>query len=94
MAKVKIECNACGATGLYKGFAEPPGTAVVCLYCKGTGAKEIDELDKSPRMPLFSSRKPKNGIQYVQRSAGTFILSCGPTGGRISYDDFQRGMMP
>src|ERR1017187_6535830 len=31
------QCKSCDATGLYVGFAEKGGAAVVCQACKGTG---------------------------------------------------------
>lgn len=34
---MRIECDACGGTGLYSGFAEPKGVAVVCGRCSGRG---------------------------------------------------------
>lgn len=37
----KAECQDCRATGLYSGFAEPKGTAVICHKCDGTGCVEI-----------------------------------------------------
>ena len=33
-------CKACGGTGLYKGFAEKEGCAVVCNQCNGNGFKK------------------------------------------------------
>ena len=85
---VKAECSSCGGTGLYVGFAEPRGTAVVCGTCKGTGCEEI-------RYTPFSSRKPKSGVHEVRQSHGTFVATgVGPTGGRVTYDQFRNGVMP
>lgn len=85
---VKIECNACGATGLYSGFAEPRGTAVVCRECGGTGCKEIS-------FTPFTRRKDKRGITTIRQSRGTFIdTGVGPTGRSITYQEFQQGKMP
>lgn len=82
---------------MYRGFAEPEGVAVVCLYCKGKGYLELEDND--PRITsgvhtLFTSRKPKNGIKYVRQSRGSFVLSCGPTGRTITYESFSQGEMP
>lgn len=33
----RSECRSCGGTGLYKGFAEKDGAAVICTRCKGKG---------------------------------------------------------
>lgn len=85
MTKVKINCSQCGATGLYQGMCEPEETAVVCLGCEGNGYKEVE---------AFSGLREKRGIKWVQKSKGSFILSCGPTGNSISYQDFKNGKRP
>lgn len=87
MNKVKAECGSCGATGLYRGFAEPRGVAVVCLNCGGTGCHEI-------KYTPFTQRKPKMGVGTVQLSRGPTILSCGPGGKSCTYAQFQAGIMP
>lgn len=84
---MNLECMSCGGTGLYRGFAEPKGTAVVCLYCKGTGCADIG------RTP-FIKRKERTDVDTVSRSRGTFILSCGSVGRNISYERFKNGEMP
>lgn len=88
METIKVECEACGGTGLYAGFAEPKGTAVVCLECNGTGCIKID-------FTPFTRRKGIKGIQNVSLSRGSFIgTGVGPTGGCITYQEFQQGKMP
>ena len=88
MNEVKAECGACSGTGLYRGFAEPKGTAVVCLHCSGTGCETI-------RYKPFEKRHGRRDIQWVQRSRGSFIVTgVGPTGGKITYAEFQAGKMP
>lgn len=85
---IEIDCPACGGTGLYRGFAEPEGVAVVCLECRGTGAKEFSY---SP----FHGRRLRTDVRYVRRSRGSLVaLGVGPTGDTISYDDFRHGKMP
>jgi hypothetical protein len=39
---VQAECESCGATGIYRGMAEPEGVGVICLVCKGTGAVKLE----------------------------------------------------
>lgn len=86
--EIEVECPSCGGTGLYCGFAEPKGIAVICLHCNGTGKSTLSYFP-------FIGRKPKKGIRTVQRSSGTFIFSkVGPTGGSITYEEFQNGKMP
>lgn len=88
METIKTECQACNGTGLYCGFAEPKGTAVVCVQCGGTGCDEI-------RFTPFTCRKGRKGIQKVMQSRGSFIgTGIGPTGGSITYQEFQQGKMP
>lgn len=85
---VNAECDACGATGLYSGFCEAKGEAVVCIQCKGTGRMK---LTYKP----FTKRYGKRGIATVRRSRGGFIATgVGAVGPEISYADFQKGKMP
>ena len=85
---VKAECEACGATGLYCGFMEAKGEAVVCVRCDGTGCAK---LSYTP----FIKRHAKRGITTVRQSRGTFIATgVGPTGDGISYAEFAKGKMP
>jgi hypothetical protein len=65
----KVECGACGGTGLYKGFAEPPETAVVCARCGGTG-------QGSGTKP-FTGRKRKPGIKWVMADGGLWMCRTG-----------------
>lgn len=75
-------CPSCRGTGLYRGFAEPEGVAVICLNCGGTGAAK---LTYTP----FSERKPRSDVQAVQRSAGRLIaIGVGPTGPSMTYQEF------
>jgi len=85
---VDAECDACRGTGLYQGFAEPKGTAVICDGCKGTGRVK---LTYTP----FTQRQPKKGVKWVTRSRGSFIATgVGPTGKRITYEEFEEGKLP
>ncbi len=63
MASMLVECASCDGTGLYVGFTEPPGSAVVCHYCKGTGGRRSSYT-------LFTKRKPKRGIHTVYVDQG------------------------
>ncbi len=86
--KIKVECEACGGTGIYRGFAEPPGVGVVCLTCDGSGCTE---LTYKP----FTSRKTRRDVKTVQRSRGSFVgTGVGPTGGSVAYSEFLNGKMP
>lgn len=85
---IEIECQSCGGTGLYSGFAEPKGVAVVCVTCAGTGKSTFT-------YEPFERRKGREGIHTVRLSRGSFIATgVGPTGGSISYEAFQNGKFP
>lgn len=88
MESVKAECSSCRGTGLYQGFCEAKGTAVVCLGCDGTGCATIS-------YEPFVKRKGKKGIKEVFRSRGTFIATgVGGHGESVTYAEFQKGKMP
>lgn len=86
--KIETECSSCSGTGVYRGFAEPPGVAVVCLNCSGTGKRE---LEYTP----FTGLKRRDGVKTVQRSRGSLIIAgVGPHGGSITYEEFLKGKRP
>ena len=86
--KIKAECTSCNGTGVYHGFAEPPGVGVICLDCNGSGCREIQYTP-------FTNRKRRDGIDRVMVTRGRFICGpIGPTGKSVSYDDFLNGKMP
>jgi hypothetical protein len=82
MASVQAECSSCTGTGLYSGFCEPEGVAVICLRCGGSGAESIVYRK-------YERRKGRKDIKEVRRSRGTFIATgVGPTGPSMSYQEF------
>lgn len=86
-AVIEMQCSACNGTGIYHGMAEPKGVGVVCLRCQGTGKQTITYIP-------FTGRKKREDIDVVRLSKGSTILSCGPTGTEISYQDFLNGQVP
>jgi hypothetical protein len=86
---IEIQCQSgCGGSGVYSGFAEVKGTAVVCLGCDGTGKQKFG-------FTKFTGRKRRKGINTVYRSRGSFIATgVGEYGGGIPYTDFLKGKMP
>ena len=89
---MQIECESCGGTGLYCGFAEPKGVAVVCLECDGTGATKGKPSNFTKP---FKKRKRRSGIKTVRLSCGTFLATgVGPAGGSVTYEEFWDGKMP
>ncbi|MEK0337405.1 MAG: hypothetical protein QQN41_08230 [Nitrosopumilus sp.] len=88
MQTIKVECSVCNSTGLYIGFAEPKGTAVVCVQCGGDGCEEIV-------FTPFIRRKGRRGIHTVSRSCGSFLgTGVGAVGISITYHEFKQGKMP
>ena len=90
MATVKAECRSCGGTGLYCGFAEPKGVAVVCLGCRGTGCEAIEYKP-------FVRRNEKNGVKTVRLSQGSMLITgVGPDlmCDSITYARFKNGELP
>jgi hypothetical protein len=85
---IKAECSSCGGSGVYQGFCEPPGTAVVCLGCRGTGCETISYIP-------FTVRRKKSRIRTVNLSRGGFLATgVEAVGESISYSDFFKGKMP
>ncbi len=81
--EIVVECEDCGGTGLYSGFCEGQGKAVVCLGCGGTGAQKL-------RFKEYTGRKRKNDINSISYSRGTFIATgVGAVGESMSYSQFK-----
>lgn len=88
LVTVDAECDSCDGTGLYCGFCEPKGTAVVCLNCNGTGCMKVTYRP-------FVRRKGKKGVNTVSLSRGSFIATgVGAAGKSITYHEFASGKMP
>jgi hypothetical protein len=82
--KVIHECTSCNGTGLYCGFAEAKGTAVICLGCNGQGWQES-------RFAEFTGRKKKAGVKSISRSRGGFLATgVGAVGDAMTYAEFER----
>jgi hypothetical protein len=85
--KIIIECPSCWGTGLYSGFAEPKGVAVVCHDCEGTGGQNFVYKE-------FTGRRKRRDIERVSVSRTKSILACGPITKEISYRDWLEGTKP
>ena len=57
---LKHKCKTCSGTGLYVGFAEHDGTAVVCNICKGTGVQVFEYTYED-----FDEKLIKSGVTHV-----------------------------
>lgn len=83
MAFIIQECESCNGTGLYQGFAEAKGEAVICLVCRGSGKY------KRGYTP-FTARKKKRGVKVIRESRGTFVATgVGPIGPSMTYKEFE-----
>ena len=79
---VKAECSSCRGTGLYSGFCEAEGCAVICLTCDGTGCETIS-------FTPFTIRHRRRDIKIVQKSRGSFIgTGVGGYGGKVDYNEW------
>lgn len=98
--EMTIECPHCGGTGIYAGMGEGDGTAVICYYCKGTGAYEYSYSYKD-----FTGRKERDGVKRVYLKGMGYKLGLGKinfTGGGeidmdkegVSYSEFLDGKKP
>lgn len=85
MPEIKQECESCRGTGLYQGFCEPEGVAVVCHGCGGRGWA-IHKYTE------FTGRKRKNKIKIIRISRGSFIATGvgGINNSDMTYDEFRR----
>lgn len=86
-----IKCKACKGTGLYVGFAEKDGAAVVCHDCDGTGKYHFRyEYEE------FTRKVPANNVKWVfQTNPGIGVgegegFKFSDFGG-MSYEDWKSG---
>jgi hypothetical protein len=87
MTMYKRNCNACQASGVYRGFAETKGFAIVCAYCEGKGWiwEEIEE---------FTERKVRTDIQFVGYQPQHGYRRSTENTPHISYAEFLAGQFP
>lgn len=64
--EVDIKCSACRGTGLYVGFCERDGSAVVCYKCNGSG-----KFHHKLAYELFTERIRRDDVKRV------FLQTCG-----------------
>lgn len=98
--EIDVQCPACGGSGVYCGFAEGKGTAVVCNRCNGSGKYHyVYEYEE------FSGRKIKEGIKRVYLSGYGYMTNLGKikydgvglvdmNKEGVSYEEFLNGKMP
>lgn len=82
--EVKAVCTDCGGSGLYCGFMEAPGEAVVCVRCQGTGCYVFSYKP-------FEKRRRRRGIKTIRKSAGAFLATgVGGVGRTMTYSEFEK----
>jgi len=80
--KITAECEPCGGTGLYSGFMEGPGRAVVCTRCGGSGAQKLS-------IKPFQGRRTRRGIKEIRFGSG-LIVDNPRRGEWMSYAEFKK----
>ena len=86
--EIKHECQSCQGTGLYAGFCEPRGTAVICHGCGGKGWAIYSYKE-------FTGRKRKPGVRSISNSRGTLIaIGVGAVGKSMTYEQFEQAIKP
>jgi hypothetical protein len=81
---VEIECPDCGGTGLYIGFAEGDGTAVVCSRCNGSGKKTLNYK------PFVKRNSPPKKVMKVFKTNIGYGLTLTSLGG-MPVEDWNAG---
>jgi len=82
MIKLRVQCDVCGGAGLYCGFMEREGEAVVCVRCGGQGYQDL-------KFNEFTGRKRKNGVRRIRRGGGTIVDN--PKQAQwITYEEFEK----
>jgi hypothetical protein len=84
MKTIKQECPSCKGVGLYRGFYDAPGEAVICGGCAGKGWSLYQYQE-------FTGRKKKRDIKTIRGSRGTFIATgVGGVRPRMTYKEFEQ----
>ncbi len=86
----KYECHYCEATGLYCGFAEKKGTAVICSECGGKGHLPARKAMKSS--PVFTERRARSGVKRVYADGGLWMVRS--ENKTISIEEFEDKIKP
>ena len=82
--EIKQVCDSCHGSGLYCGFMEPKGEAVICLSCNGRGWYFYS-------YEVFTHRIKKKGVKIIRVSQGSFIATgVGGIGNSMTYKEFEK----
>lgn len=66
----EIDCESCKGTGVYVGFAEHDGAAVICHSCNGNGKQNFSQT-----FTKFTGKKKKSGIKRVYDGSHGYVIS-------------------
>lgn len=80
---MQFECCSCKGTGLYEGFVEREGEAVVCIDCGGSGSVRDGTIP-------FVVRRPIPGIKRVRPVGLTVVFSEKDRCRWFSIEQFER----
>jgi len=80
-----INCAACKGSGVYSGFAEPEGEAVLFYRCEGNGW-----ISAIP----FDGRVKRDDIKRVRLSQRERVEFSRNGDGSVTYEEFFAGQMP
>lgn len=81
------QCGSCNGTGLYVGFAEKSGFAVVCRSCKGTG-KGTGKRHETITYDDFDKRKERKGVKRVLQTNPGIGVGLGQMKGDSEFPSF------
>ena len=76
------QCPSCGGTGLYTGYAERDGAAVVCYKCGGAGNYRVVYIP-------FTGRKEHPDVKRVWKTNPGFAISPEHTEGGLTPAEWQ-----
>ena len=81
---VTVECDSCSGSGLYQGFMEGKGRAVVCTSCGGEGRQKIS-------FKPFTGRRKRRGIKEIRFGSG-LIIDAPSDKAWFSYAEFEKAV--
>lgn len=70
MPKIKVKCSSCNGTGIYVGYAEKDGAAIVCHPCEGKGwiYYEYEEFKSREILPVIKRVYEKNCGFFIRNT--------------------------
>jgi hypothetical protein len=77
---VKAQCPSCHGTGVYVGYAEPEGEAVVCTRCTGKGWINLYYAE-------FNGRRRHPGVETVNYGPSYFVRPIIPGNAKDTFDE-------